>query len=377
MSTDTMYFNSSRLMSMPGKNSTSYLQKPEKKALKNAKMNKYRQEKNGSEPIPAAQTLPNGQKPDFGNSGRKKPNDERRHAGNGGRGRRGNKNNSRRAPDTADELTRDFKEFLSVEDGDQTAKRGEGHPGDGGGSGVRVNNAISGRTALKSPKECPNDQQTTLQNPHFPVKTPTLQAQPLPLPSQGYPPVHYSPAVSPMPYFNPPPLSASSIPNQPGLFQQEFQHQQQCYKMHNGYPPWNYQPNYALTSGALPSFTAPQSALMGIPNTVPPNYFTFPAPPMQVPKQLPDNASSFSESSPNTTPMQTRSQSSRSSSGSAPEYKRSPSGFKNHVQPNTTAGGKKTRKSSGGNGNSRSGYAGASFATSLPEVATLPKPSFA
>ncbi|CAI4061823.1 hypothetical protein N7582_001973 [Saccharomyces uvarum] len=74
MSTDTMYFNSSRLLPSAGKNKTNNLikHKPRKSrasenTAKNINNNSF------STDIPPPQTLPNGEKPDFGHSSTKKP----------------------------------------------------------------------------------------------------------------------------------------------------------------------------------------------------------------------------------------------------------------------------------------------------------------
>ncbi|AHY79172.1 AQG_2a_G0018380.mRNA.1.CDS.1 [Saccharomyces cerevisiae] len=74
MSTDTMYFNSSRLLPSAGRNKTNNLIKQKTRnnrargnAAKNANNNNYITD------IPPPQTLPNGQKPNFGHSSYKKP----------------------------------------------------------------------------------------------------------------------------------------------------------------------------------------------------------------------------------------------------------------------------------------------------------------
>ncbi|CAI4417595.1 ALI_collapsed_G0021010.mRNA.1.CDS.1 [Saccharomyces cerevisiae] len=74
MSTDTMYFNSSRLLPSAGRNKTNNLIKQKTRnnrargnAAKNANNNNYITD------IPPPQTLPNGQKPNFGHSSHKKP----------------------------------------------------------------------------------------------------------------------------------------------------------------------------------------------------------------------------------------------------------------------------------------------------------------
>lgn len=69
MSSDTMYFNSSRVLSVPNKVNTP--KKFDKKELQTQRKNKTRQEQS-DQGIPEQQNMPNGQKPNFGNSNTRK-----------------------------------------------------------------------------------------------------------------------------------------------------------------------------------------------------------------------------------------------------------------------------------------------------------------
>ncbi|CAI4061476.1 hypothetical protein SKDZ_07G0460 [Saccharomyces kudriavzevii ZP591] len=74
MSTDTMYFNSSRLLPSAGKNKTNNLIK-QKPRNNRASGNTAKNISNNTSTtdIPPPQTLPNGEKPNFGHSSNKKP----------------------------------------------------------------------------------------------------------------------------------------------------------------------------------------------------------------------------------------------------------------------------------------------------------------
>lgn len=316
MSTDTMYFNSSRLKQSAGKNKTNYLQKPDKRRHGSNKKNKVRQEgATGNDvPLPMPQALPNGEKPDFGNSSKK-----------------GNKNQGDRRPASkktdrdADKLSHDLQEMLSVTD---TNRKKEVLPSKGESS------VSNGSPQLLTPQS---------------------------MPTSGV-----SPGVSPLPIFCPPPLSVSPLPLHPGLYQHPYQqHAQQLHPQQSfngpipGYPYSGPQPpNYALSSGGLPNFTTPQAALMN-PMQHPMNYFPVPHPAMAT--QVP-HAQPYNYNLPQNHQIPSQGRTAPSSSGSSSSSKRSGSASK-----------KQSNRKSSGSG----GYAGASFATSVPEITNLPKPSFA
>lgn len=67
MSTDTMYLDRSRMLTAPGKNRTNNVARLDKKRIQADKRCQSRQQAGTN--IPKTQVLPNGAKPDFGNSG--------------------------------------------------------------------------------------------------------------------------------------------------------------------------------------------------------------------------------------------------------------------------------------------------------------------
>ncbi|KAM3160400.1 EDC1-like protein [Lachancea thermotolerans] len=354
MSTDTMYLNSSRRLPAAGKNKSSQLQKPEKKQTRSTRKNRTRQEASAAEVLPKPQTLPNGEKPDFGNSSKKQY------------GRKNHESSSAPRPYEARE---------------------------------------SAQKKNRSKDSSPSHVDTT------PAKSPSVLERSAVRQLTPQSVANASPVVSPLPLSMVAPLTISPLPHQPGLYQQQHQQnqfQQNQYQQHQqfnaGYPYHHpqfsslplpagaHQPNYALSTGAMPYFTSPQAPLMGLPAQQAPPFFGMPHPPPPVtimPGHFPHTPPSLNNVPPPQMFQQTFSPASAPTSISSstecsgpvtalPEEPRSSSATSNSTSSSTGASGskkpsKKTR-TSGKLG--RGGYAGASFATSLPSITNLPKPSF-
>lgn len=354
MSTDTMYFNSSRRLQAAGKNKTSQLQKPEKKQSRNKKKSQMRQDAPASETLPKPQTLPNGERPDFGNSSKK----------NKGMKNYGNSGNTKKSG--ADVAAQPKKN------------------GTRGGVAGHVDPYSGPTTPATSSVERSAVRQLTPQS--------MVNASP-----------GASPAVSPLPIASAAPMTISPLPHQPGLYQQQHQqHQFQQNVFHNHqllnhqlsnvhqpqYPPQGYpmglqQPNYALSSGGMPYFTSPQAPLMGLPPQQVPQYFGMPHPPPPM-TIMPGH---FPHTPPvlNTTPPAQKYQGASPSvsapptaecSGPATTVPEEPRSLSTDSASTTFSGNKRSSKKSRAAAKlSSGGYAGASFATSLPSITNLPKPS--
>ncbi|QLL33042.1 hypothetical protein HG536_0D05630 [Torulaspora globosa] len=223
MSTDTRYFNSSRLMSASGKNKTNGVTRLDKKRTQAEKKNKMRQE---TVVIPQPQLLPNGGKPDFGHSSSRR----KQRSSSSGRHVSSSDPEARKSGEkqaNTQQVTEDLKQlFLKPEDGSSKGKTK--------GSGEKSRKAKQGRPAT-SP--------SSSENRSVGFQSPDLHTAPIRSPLQGHNPVSSPVFVGPGLY---PPPSPSSAPQ----------------KTYQGFLGHAYG-NYSLASPAPgPHFMAPQAPLM-------------------------------------------------------------------------------------------------------------------
>ncbi|SCV04628.1 LAME_0H19944g1_1 [Lachancea meyersii CBS 8951] len=396
MSTDTMYMNSSRRLPAAGRNKTSQLQKPEKKTTRNHRKNKTRQEGNPSDdtvPLPQPQALPNGEKPNFGGFNKK----DRKTNSNRPENSTTNFNGTGPARTSArvSQNSGSGSDVTSTPAGRKTAELLAKNLRDV----VLVENEKGGITSVPC---LDNRTQRQMTPQSLPSASPNQS--PSPLSAKEYAPVALSP-----------------LPNQPGLYQQQLQQQQlqqlrqnqhfQYYQnQHLQQPLLNQHlhaqqnrfapiiplgmqqpgPNYALSSGATPYYNAmhvpfmnsntPQTpGFYGVPPPAPPPMNLMPghfpqAQPVCSPGLAPlgnvsimSSGSTGSEISGPVTSLSEEPRVSSSSSASIPNAS-------DNLNQNSDK--KPSKKSRAGAKLARGGYAGASFATSVPAVTNLPKPSF-
>lgn len=358
MSTDTMYFNSSRLMSTAGKNKSNYLQKPDKKLSNTSNIVRKQQLKHDvtvPETLPQPQALPNGEKPNFGNASNKKSNSKGQYKKNRGQNYHQKKNED----SSADDLTNDLKQLLSVSEGEKERAR----------ESQKEKRPKSNATQKKYPKE------------DKPVDTRPAATKVGSDSQSGIPKTQQlmSPQVP----------SISPLPLHPGLYQQPpLNSTQQC----AGYPYGNkpfanqyQQPNYALTSNTLPHLTTPAATLMNFPlqamqpaPPTPPMHYhpqmnMSPHPINVINGHIPHNyAPIYQPNYPTQVPMV------MAVPGLPPTSSGSVASNSNASTTPATSKRNKRKPSGGGGGSSSSGgYAGASFTTHAPTITNLPKPSFA
>ncbi|CCE92185.1 Edc1p TDEL_0D06010 [Torulaspora delbrueckii] len=348
MSSDTKYFNSSRLMSASGKNKTNNIPRLDKKRAQADKKNKVRQE---TSDIPQMQTLPNGGKPDFGHSSSRRK--KRQGSAEKRSSSAGSKQNNQ---GETDKLTRDLKQLFIKPEDVKTTKDLD-NVKNGPKLGANASRSSSGSSNHSSAQQPPHTSGAPVavapdnyQNQNS-VSSPLLMhpglfpAPPLPssAPQQpqmapfGYPYGNYSltSAVAPQfmtpqaPLVNPmypqPPLAQLPLMYKALDIQQQQQHQQyqQSHQSNN-----QIQPQQFSQFQQPPHQPSPQ--FHHIPQTLP-----YLVPPM----------SSYPKSSESTAvkPL------------SIPEKPKT-----NYNQRNKTS----------------TTFAGASFASSDPKVHKLPKPSF-
>ncbi|QLQ80067.1 hypothetical protein HG537_0D00670 [Torulaspora globosa] len=222
MSTDTRYFNSSRLMTASSKNKTNGVTRLDKKRSQAEKKNKMRQE---TVVIPQPQLLPNGGKPDFGHSS------SRRKQRNSSAGRHvslpdSERKNGERELNTQ-QVTEDLKQlFLKPEDANLKGKTK--------GSGEKSRKAKQGRPATS-----PSSSENRANPSGTGFQSPDLHTASICSPHQGHNPLGSPVFVGPGLY---PPPSPSSAPQ--GLFGHTYG-------------------NYSVASPASgPHFMTPQAPLM-------------------------------------------------------------------------------------------------------------------
>ncbi|SCU83041.1 LAFA_0D01420g1_1 [Lachancea sp. 'fantastica'] len=394
MSSDTMYLNSSRRLPTAGKNKTSQLQKPERKSTKNHRKNKTRQEGNvvdESVPLSQPQALPNGEKPNFGSSSKKERKSNNQRPDNSYSGSPRNKAATNPCSTTAHAV-----ELTATQAGRKTAELLAKNLKDV----VLVESDKGGLTSIPRMDQRTNRQMTPQTLPNASPKQ-----SPLPLPVKD----HEMTVHSPLPLLQP---GLHLNQNQHPQFQQirpnqNIPHYQnhslqpppmnpQMYQHQNRFPPiipmgmQHPGPNYSLSSGAPPYFNsmhapfmtpnAPQTAgFYGIPPPAPPPLSALPGQfshmnpmfnsnqPMGSVAAIPSSDSNGSEISG---PVTLLSREPRASSSSSMTSENTD----NRAEPRTEK--KHSKKSRGAAKLPRGGYAGASFATNVPAVTNLPKPSF-
>ncbi|CEP62948.1 Edc1p LALA0_S06e07580g [Lachancea lanzarotensis] len=406
MSTDTMYLNSSRRLPAAGRNKTSQLQKPEKKTTKNHRKNKTRQEGNvveDSVPLSQPQALPNGEKPNFGGSTKKERKSNNKRPDNSGASSSHDKAAKSTSSTTAHAL-----ELTSTQAGRKTAELLAQNLKDV----VLVENDKGGLTSIPRVDQRTNRQMTPQA---LPSASPTQSPLPLPIKEHSTP-IHCPlPLLQPGPHLNQnqhQPQFQQILPNQhfpphyqnQSLQQSTMNHQmyayqnQQMYSHQNRLPPiaplgmQHLGSNYSISSGAPPYFNsmhhapfmnanAPQTAgFYGIPPPAPPPMGALPGqyPQMhsmfnsasQPLRSVAAHPSSDSTGSEISGPVTLSSKEPRVSSSS------SVSSGTADIGMGSTSEKKHSKKSQAGAKLVRGGYAGASFATNVPAVTNLPKPSF-
>lgn len=347
MSSDTKYFNSSRLMSASGKNKTSNIARLDKKRVQAEKKHKVRQEISD---IPQTQTLPNGGKPDFGHSS------SRRKKKHGHSEKRSSSSGSKpNESGETDRLTKDLKELFIKPQNDQTRV---------GEIDYIKNDNKARETNLGSRSSSGTSSQTLSpsMSANSPPKAPFMGGGPLgPMPEN-----HLNSALGASPLMMHPGLYPVPHPSTP---------QQQPHFAAFGYP----YGNYSLSTGVAPQFMNPQTPLVN------PMY---PQPPLsqlpmmykaldiqqqqqQHPQQnnnqyqhqqvhhIPQSQQQLSQSLPYLVPpMSSYPKSSETTAVKPLSRPDKPKTNYNHRNKTSTT------------------FAGASFASSDPNVHKLPKPSF-
>ncbi|CDF89771.1 ZYBA0S05-01332g1_1 [Zygosaccharomyces bailii CLIB 213] len=318
MSTDTMYLDRSRVLTAAGKNRTNNVARLDKKRIQAEKRNKSRQQTGSS--IPKTQVLPNGAKPDFGNSGSS---------------RRSKKKG--REENEAKDVTKSLK-GLHLKDGMNQRTRQKN-----GRNEARPNSASSSDSSSITVSSTPPTGHTSPITEL--VKLPGQQAVPLMRPVSPLgavqPGIHYMPQIQPpcpFPQGLPvPPLGAAiGAPLQvQSVGLQPLPLQPTCF----GAPGFPYANYAAGSSHPGPYFMNPQAPLVN------PMYPQMPLPVMQSQTEHRAPVQALSHSQVAQPEVKTPRTSSRPTSS------------------------KKTKKSTS--------FAGASFATKDPVINKLPKPSFA
>lgn len=365
MSTDTMYFNSSRLMSASSKNKTNSITRLDKKRTQAERKNKVRQETIDPS-IPQPQVLPNGEKPDFGNSGSRRK--QRQNSSNKRDSSSQYSSKLRNEDNDADKVAQSLKElFLQPEE------------------------RIGAKNERKEKKEgSKRINSTKMKNPSLDGKARTSSSSSSSSFSVSSPGKHSSASSTPPMYAGSPPAQVNNLsPNQypnpvssplfmrPGLYptqppssapQQQLQH-----LGHVGYP----YGNYSLTSPTVtPQFMKPQAPLINpiypqVPlNQLPLMYKALDIQQQQQHQQYQQQQHQQQYQQYQQPQQQFQYQPTRPLSAAYP-----PSVAPKSAEPVTNVKRKKQSKSEGKR--SSKSFAGASFASKDPKVHKLPKPSFA
>lgn len=253
MSTDTMYFNSSRLMSASSKNKTNSITRLDKKRTQAERKNKVRQETIDPS-IPQPQVLPNGEKPDFGNSGSRRKQRQNSSTSNKQDSSSQYSSKLRNEDNDADQVAQSLKElFLQPEKRSGTKnERKEKKEGP-----KRINSTKTKNSSLDAKARTSSSSSSS----SFSVSSPGKHSSASSTPPMyaGSPPAQVN-NVSSNQYPNP---VSSPLFMRPGLYPTQPpssapQHQPQ-HLGHVGYP----YGNYSLTSPTVtPQFMKPQAPLI-------------------------------------------------------------------------------------------------------------------
>lgn len=351
MSTDTMYFNSSRLLPLHGKNRSSVSLNSKKNSIA-VKKNKVKQETLDFN-LPQPQTLPNGEKPNFGNSNSNSD-------GNTSKNKKHNKPKSKKGPTTSD-LSQDLKNLLlqnneSTKVKSKTVKRNS-KQSEGDISPVSQQSTSTQSTPLTNYMVSPINTPLSLQTTLLPSVNPMTMSLPsphqngnIPMKTAGLPP-----QLSPI--HQQQPLYSSQQPQQHVGPVPPFQMPGYPYAQHSG--------NYSLKSVPLP---LPQQVPM-----VNPMY----------PYHFPNGNSNQAAVIPQLYPMHPP----HPQQHHNPEFhqqhdeqRKNPIGNNRSSRPNSSSSSHSSNNSqSSRKSKTRSSshsFAGASFATDVPQECNLPKPSF-
>lgn len=257
MSTDTMYFNSSRLMSASSKNKTNSVPRLDKKRIQSERKNKVRQETIDIS-LPEPQVLPNGEKPDFGNSksGRKQRQDSYSARKQKNTTTGSNKCVQEDKSDHTAKVTQDLKDLFLKGEGERprtcNKKRNE-----------KKQNGL-GKTPQEAVRDVCKAKADPASNLVRPVSTPVSDSF-----SHSKHDISSS-AISPTKFPDNPSLSPSFInqnsypilPSSSPVVQPQYQQNHHLHQQPMGFAGYPYG-NYALTPPPnTPQFMAPQAPLM-------------------------------------------------------------------------------------------------------------------
>ncbi|CAR31053.1 hypothetical protein ZYGR_0P03590 [Zygosaccharomyces rouxii] len=327
MSTDAMYMNSPHVLRASGKhtNRTSHVTKLDKQRIQQNDKGSNKS-KNGQVAIsvPKTQVLPNGEKPDFGNSNstRKSKNGTQK---KGGAKEQKDVTKGLRSLRLPDEKTKSSRQQQQKEKETQSTKSQSSRPRSNSNASAGLN---SSSTPISStPPTVPT---SPLEKPAaaIPNVTPLMApgAIPVPPPLTGLPNLMPNSIPHPLP---PPPTGVQPLPMQPPLF---------------GGPGYPYG-NYAVRPMPYMNPQTPSPVVSQM-------YPQIPLPMMQMQMQMPQVNS---DTEAQTTMMQTTMMTAKPSATST-------SSCSNSRRPTTTKS---------------TSFAGASFASKDPVINKLPKPSFA
>ncbi|CCE61662.1 hypothetical protein TPHA_0A05880 [Tetrapisispora phaffii CBS 4417] len=367
MSSDTMYFNSSRVLSVPPKNRTK--KKLDKKEINNQKQKNIRQEQIDVI-LPEQQTLPNGQKPDFGSNSKNNSSKRKSKIENSSPNRNGGKSSIIKGIADTELLSYNFKDLLLSKPNNQSEYLDV--------SPNRNSNDNSTYSAFASPVNTPTVQHTNLSvvnNPHpqnfhmnhFEHQSSPRMMQPgiLPYGQHQIPgPMH---SMNGMGVNQPHPLLVQpGLPAHGHAMQMISQQPMLIHPIYGNNVPGNpmRQPfinqnnnNYPIPSGKGPVPT-PNNYMLSqpiqyIPHKVVPNN-SIPSPPNNVDVIKSNNSNAN---------VQHMNSSSKPSNNNTTKLNKNKSNKRN------------TNNGRGDNSHTNT-FAGASFTTNVPNLQNLPKPSF-
>lgn len=406
MSTDTMYINSSRLLPTRSKNKSSNSifqhstpndnrKRTDKNNTRNEKKSKQKQPDNFEVPLP--QVLPNGERPNFGNSGTNNKGNRNSNKSNSSKKNHNVNNNEKENNPNTKILTENLKHLLLDNSDTNSAKNNTKSKGNKKNSNRKNNEKsprTSNRTKLANGNTRTNDKTIVNNN----KKTPIMTFLTSPINGPGNMPALQLPENTTQSLNNAPansmPRIANSVLAGPGL-----NHEQQHINVVQQPMPMNLQPpsqqnlqpqifqqqklqQFVVPNGpAIPPYQTllPQQPPMpnvqglGYPFALYNNY-SLSSMPVPLPQQIPLMTQMFNNQNMNQLNHMDGNNNTVSNSNSSAATpislaisQMSPKSESSKIHSSTKKGKGRSPSHS---------FAGASFATDMPQESTLPKPSF-